>query len=294
MAIVNYLQLGATLFIPSTHKHLQAILCESKYPNLKSVLIDTEDSINEEDLFTGINAISGLLQNYKRTELLVFLRPRDANVLKELLKLQNIHQVDGFILPKFSLSNAKEYLEILKPYETFSLMPSIEGKELFNHQELNQLRDILLTNKHKITLVRFGLEDLLRQLSMKRSCEDSIFDFSSTSAVLGNFIATFKSSGFQISGGVYPCFKDKDGFIKDVKRDLKEGLFSKTVIHPNQVDLAHKLYKVSQKELSEAQEICKRQEAVFSLNNQMAEISTMIPYSTDILKRAEVYGVIND
>lgn len=64
----------------------------------------------------------------------------------------------------------------------------------------------MLKNRKKILLVRFGLEDMLKQLKMKRSCEDSVFDFSAIFYVLGSFIATFKSIGFRVSGGVYPCF----------------------------------------------------------------------------------------
>ena len=231
MKKINYLELGATLFVPSTHKSISDILSGSKYPNLKSVLIDTEDGISTENLELGLEKIETTLEKYERKELLVFIRPRDVAVLKRLLTFKDIEKVDGFILPKFSLSNAGEYFKVLDDYD-FSLMPSIEGKELFNHTKLNELRDLILTNAQKITLVRYGLEDMLRQLRMKRSSQESPFDYSAINAILGNFIATFKSSGFAISGGVYPYFKDEDGFIKDTKRDMKEGLFSKTIIHP--------------------------------------------------------------
>ncbi|WP_455757162.1 HpcH/HpaI aldolase/citrate lyase family protein [Sulfurimonas sp.] len=132
---------------------------------------------------------------------------------------------------------------------------------------------------------------MLRQLKMRRKCEDSIFDFSVTSTVLGNFLAIFKSRGFEVSGGVYPCFKDVDGFKKDVLRDLKEGLFSKTIIHPSQIDIINKLYKVTKEEYEEAQQICESAHAIFSQNGKMAEQTTMFPHAKYITGRAEVYGV---
>ena len=200
-------------------------------------------------------------------------------------------KVDGFIFPKFSLQNAEEYFALVKN-SNFMVMPSIEGEELFNQNSLHELKDILLKYKEKIILLRFGLEDMLRQLTMKRSCEDSIFDFSATSYVLGNFISIFKSAGFAISGGVYPCFKDEEGFVKDVKRDIKEGLFSKTIIHPKQIEITNELYKVSKEEFEEALEICRNDVAMFNQNEKMAEVVTMKPRSQEIVLRAEVYGVV--
>lgn len=291
MKKLDYIELGATLFVPASHKSLNAIVNECKYPELKSLVIDSEDGLNERDFEDAKLNIQHILKNIKIGETpFVFLRPRNIEHLKELLRFESIEKVTGFVCPKFSLSNAKEYLYALKDTKHY-IMPSIEGKELFNHSELLKLRDILLTNKHKIVLVRFGLEDMLRQLKMRRKCDESIFDFSATNYVLGNFIATFKSAGFGISGGVYPCFKDEKGFIEDIKRDLKEGLFSKTIIHPNQIELAHNEYKVSQIELNEALEICNSTDVVFEQNSKMAECSTMYAHSKDILTRAKIYGV---
>ena len=288
---ITYIELGATLFVPAIHKDLETVVCDNKYPELKSVLIDTEDGINSESLDTAFKAIEKLLKMYEKKKLAVFIRPRDVEALKQILKLKNIDKIDGFILPKFSLENAQGYFDLLKN-DDFLIMPSIEGKELFNQNSLYELRDILLNNADNILLLRFGLEDMLRQLKMKRNCEDSIFDFSATSYVLGSFISTFKSAGFAISGGVYPCFKDDEGFVKDVKRDLKEGLICKTIIHPRQIKFTNELYRVSKEELREAIEILDKDEAVFNLNDKMAEVVTMKPYAQEIVLRSKIYGVV--
>lgn len=290
MRQINYIELGATLFIPATHKTLFDVVSGKKYSELKSVLIDTEDGVKQGALQSALTALQTLLNNYEKKELLVFVRPRNIKILKEILTFDDIEKIDGFILPKFSLSNAEKYFELLEPYD-FSLMPSIEGSELFNHTQLNRLRDIILTNRNKIVLVRYGLEDMLKALSLRRGCDESIFDFSATACVIGNFIATFKSSGFAVSGGVYPCFKDEKRFVKDVQKDLKEGLFSKTIIHPSQIALTNELYKVTQKEFDEALEICKHEDALFAQNGKMVEVTTMLPHSKEIILRAEVYGI---
>ena len=290
MKIPHYTELGATLFIPASHKNLEAILLDSKYKGLKSLLIDTEDGLDEKDYESSLGTIAKLLPELIEQKLYIFIRPRDTQTLKTLLSFKDIEKIDGFILPKFSLTNAKEYLKLLENSE-HCIMPSIEGSELFHQQELLELRDLLLTNKQKIVLVRFGLEDMLRQLGLRRSCEESVFDFAAINATLGNFIALFKSAGFAVSGGVYPCFDDLSGFVKDVKRDMREGLFSKTIIHPKQIDIVNTLYQVTKEEFDEAQKIINSNENIFSLNAKMAERTTMLPYSLEILKRAKVYGL---
>ena len=187
--MIRALDLGGTLFLPATHKNMQSVVSGSKYPNLKSVLIDTEDSL--DDLSAGLEAIKEMLKTYKKGSLFVFIRPRNTGVLQKILRFKNIEKIDGFILPKFSLKNAKEYLYTLAN-SAYTIMPSIEGSELFEQGKLLKLKDLLLPHKEKIILIRFGLEDMLRQLNMKRKCKDSIFDFAVTSSVLGSFIAVFK------------------------------------------------------------------------------------------------------
>ena len=288
---ISHLELGATLFIPVSFTSLNAIVNERKYPQLKSLVIDFEDGLKPDDLKSAVLNVKEVLKNIKSETPLVFTRARNVEQLKEIVAFEGVENITGFALAKFSLSNAKEYLEVLESTNHL-IMPSIEGSELFEQSKLLALRDLLLTNKEKVLLVRFGLEDMLRQLSIWRKCDESIFDFASTSYVLGGFISVFKSGGFAISGGVYPCFKDAEGFSKDVERDLKEGLFSKTIIHPSQISLAHKIYRVTKEEFAKASEIMKRRnEAVFAHDGTMAEVPTMYPYAKEIMLRREIYGV---
>mgnify|MGYP002640077026 CR=1 FL=1 len=286
----DYIRLGGTLFIPATHKNLDAVVSGEKYKNLKSVLVDTEDSVAKNDLNLALENIKNLLKNLIKTKVLLFIRPRNKEVLEELLRYENIDNIDGFILPKFSLSNADSYLKYLDKTEYF-IMPSIEGDELFDTSKLLELRDKLLAYQDRILVVRFGLEDMLRQLKMRRNCEESIFDYAVSATVLGNFIGIFKSAGFAVSGGVYPCFKDKEGFTKDVLRDLKEGLFSKTIIHPSQIDIINELYKVTEEEYNEALLVENMKSEIASYKHKMLERQTMTGFAKEILNRADIYGI---
>ena len=290
MSKLDYTKLGATLFVPASHLQLHAIVNEEKYKDLKSLVIDFEDGLDVKLLDLAMKNLENILKNINQKSPLIFLRARDTNHLKHLLTFPYINNITGFVLAKFSLKNAQEYLTLLQN-STHLLMPSIEGEELFNHTLLHQLKEVIITNKQKVVLVRFGLEDMLKYLGMRRKCSESLFDLSAPCVVIGNLIATFKSAGFAVSGGVYPCFKDVEGFIKDVKRDLQEGLFSKTIIHPSQIALTHELYKVSQTEYAEAVEIVNSKKVLFAQNEKMAEVTTMKEYSQEIVLRANIYGI---
>ncbi len=283
-------ELGATLFVPANHHNLAAIISREKYPNLRSLLINFEDGFENKHYHDSLKNLSALLLNHKKNSLYIFIRPANQNSLQDLLALEGIEKIDGFILPKFSLANTDSYLQLLLQ-TPFYFMPSIEGKELFDKEKLTLLREKLLPYKEKIPAIRIGCEDMLKQLGIWRDCTLSLFELTAPSYLLGMFIATFKPYGFCISGCVYPCFKDIQGFRKDVQRDLQEGLFSKTIIHPNQIDIVHECYKVSKEEYEKATHLLKTQSAVFNHHDTMAEVATQKKYATIILERASLYGL---
>lgn len=292
MKPINPWTLGGTLFVPATHKHLTAIAEGEKFPNLRSMVIDTEDGIFESDMEASLERIKEILPVLKPAKLLRFIRPRNPQTLTKLLHLRDIGAVDGFVLPKFGIDNRQEYVQLLKN-TPFHFMPSIEGSELFDMQQLAILRDTLLPYRLQIPLIRFGAEDMLRQLGLRRDCALSLFDMCVPSHVIGMLLCTFKPYGFDISAGVFRCYKDHEGFKRDVLRDLREGLIGKTIIHPDQISILDECYRVALREFEEAKQLSASGSAVFSLNGTMAEVSTQLKWGQSILKREELYGLID-
>ena len=280
--------LGGTLFVPASHKHLETIARGGKFPRLRSVVFDTEDGLDAGALPEALQRLRWLLPTLEETGPLRFIRPRNVDVLREILQFEGIEKIDGFILPKFGLDNADSYLESIGEH---LFMPSIEGRELFDVAALAKLRDLLMPYKEQIILVRFGAEDMFRQLGLRRSCEHSIYDMCAPSAVIGNLLGVFKPYGFDVSAPVFGCYKDMAGFEKEVLRDLREGLVSKTIIHPDQIEPVERLYRVSEGEYEIARKILETGKAVSGLNGEMAERSTQQPWARRIVRRAEVYGI---
>lgn len=281
--------LGGTLFVPAIHKHLEAIARGAKFPHLRSMVIDTEDGIGASDMDAALEAIQTLLVTLPSQGPLCFLRPRTPEVLAVMLAMEGIETIDGFVLPKFGLANAEAYLKQVGKYR---FMPSIEGKELFHVTELVQLRDILLPYSKQIIALRFGAEDMLRQLGLRRECDRMLYDMCAPSQVIAQMLMVFKPAGFEIAAPVYRCYGDTAGFAAEVRRDLAEGLVSKSIIHPNQIDPIEGCYRVSISEYEAAVALLEHRDGVFALQGEMAETATQRRWAQGIVMRKEIYGVI--
>jgi len=289
---IHALELGGTLFVPASHKNLEAVLSGKKHPDLRSVVIDFEDGLANADRQEALDKLPILLKNLKETTLLRFIRPQNQKMLKELLKLEFINNIDGFILPKFGLENADDYLSLFPISDlplSSHIMPSIEGKELFDIQQLQKLREILLPHQKQIICIRFGAQDMLRQLSLRQ--DESIYNMLVPSQVIANILTTFKPFGFEISAPVYPNFSDNEGFQKEITYELQNGLISKTIIHPNQIQPLNQLYKVSEVELKIAQQILEREDGVLNLNGSMGEQKTQSSWAEIVIKSSRYYGL---
>lgn len=295
MKTIDALELGGTLFVPATHKHLEVIAHGEKFSNLRSVVFDTEDGLNVQSLDEGMARIAALLKKLQPVKLLRFIRPRNVAILQQLLKLDDIDRIDGFVLPKFGLDNADSYLNTLFPLSSSSFasyfMPSIEGKELFDTEALKEIRSMFLPYREQIPLIRFGAEDMLRQLGIRRDCTVSLYDMAAPSQVIANMLVTFKPYGFDIAAPVFGCYREQEAFRREIARDMQEGLISKTIIHPDQIDPINQIYRATENELATAKKIIDSKESVFALNGAMAEKPTQLPWAEKIIQRAKLYGL---
>jgi len=291
----DFLELGGTLYTPSISKHILSIANGDKFPKVKSVVFCLEDAIKDSDLEYAIKNIQNMLLNYKQSSIKVFIRPKNSENLKLLLTLENIEKIDGFALAKFGIGNMERYFNVLNEITTsYYLMPIIESNDMFDDEKLKQISKYLISQtKHTILTLRIGGEDMFKTMGIKKSCEDSIHDFHISSKVFASIFSIFKPYGFNISAPVYNCLNNLDIFKSEVKRDIKEGFFGKTVIHPSQANIINECYKVSNDELNEAKEILNNEnEAVFRFQDKMCEPSVHHLWANGILKRKKIFGIL--
>ncbi|MBD3800409.1 MAG: HpcH/HpaI aldolase/citrate lyase family protein [Campylobacterales bacterium] len=152
--------------------------------------------------------------------------PGSPQMLAEPLRMEGIERFEGFVLPKFGIDNAEAWLTLLND-NAFIFMPSIEGGDLFSQARLHALAERLRPYQARIPTVRFGLEEMLRQLGMTRDGDTPLYTLVAPAQVIATLLTVFKPRGFNLCGGVYKCFWDADGFTKELEADLTQGLFGK-------------------------------------------------------------------
>jgi citrate lyase beta subunit len=290
----NYINLGATLYVPATHKNIKSIANGTKYKDLRSVVFCLEDAIRDDEIQSAIDNISSMLKSYKQSNIKVFIRPRDTNNLKTLLDIDGIEKIDGFSLAKFSLNNMDNYFNILnQTTQKYHLMPVLESIDIFDIEHLKKMREfLLLQKKHNIITLRVGGQDMFNFLSLKKDCESSVHDFHISSQVFSNLLIVFKTHGFNITAPVYNCLEHLNFFKYEVQRDLKEGFFGKTLIHPSQIEITNRCYKVTKSQFDEASLILDiKSDAIFRFEDSMCEPASHQNWAKTILQRAQEFGV---
>jgi len=289
---INAYHLGATLYLPAIHKNLFAVAVEGKYAQAKSIIIDFEDAIFDDDLQTADKNLIAVLQKLPKQDLLIFIRSRSIKHLESLLSLENINKIDGFVLAKCDTQNMQDYFSLISD-KAFWLMPVLESREVFDNSKLTIIKNFFMEHQERILSLRFGGEDLSSYLGLKRQCEDILYDFHALKHLLSTLVLLFKSEGFNITAPVFACFKNEAGFLKEVAEDLKMGLFGKTVIHPSQIALAHKTYAITTQELEQAKKVLSKDAtAIMASDGMMLETIPHRRWAKGMMTRKELYGVI--
>jgi citrate lyase beta subunit len=221
---------------------------------------------------------------------LVFIRPRNAEVLARILGLRGIERIDGFVLPKATAENVAAYAGMIP--QRFLLMPTLETSEAFDPSAMAGLRFALSVPgiRERILALRIGGNDLLNLLGIRRSPKRTIYD-TAVGPVVASLVAAFRPFGFPLTAPVFDDFNDLETLSEEVARDLEHGLVGKTAIHPFQVSSIEQHYRVRSADFNMACKILDRQApAVFQVDGIMCEPATHTEWARSIVERAEVYG----
>ncbi|MFN8672619.1 MAG: HpcH/HpaI aldolase/citrate lyase family protein [Candidatus Sericytochromatia bacterium] len=288
---MQYLKLGASLYVPANNDNLEEVLLNKKFPSLKSLIIDLEDSVHDNDLEKAYNNIQILLNKINKLELLVFIRARSTESLQKLYTFESIEKITGFVLPKFSTENMEAYFKNLN--KNMLYMPILE-KNIFKVSELEKICDFVLPFKKNILSIRIGATDILSTFSCRRSHKKTIYEIAIMRQIISNIIITFKPYDFNITGCVFESFDKNDFNIleQEVEEDLLNGLFGKTIIHPSQIDIVQNIYKVKSLDYKLAKSILDETKPfIFKEENIMNEKATHINWAKKIIAMSEIYGI---
>lgn len=291
---MRHLQLGASLYVPATRDDLVAIGNRARYPFLRSLIYCTEDAVRSADVPCALSRLREALPRLEPVPgLLRFIRPRHPLVLRELLSFDGIRHIDGFVLPKLTCRLLATYLEVLKGWPDFLLMPTLETVEVFDPAELTALRQRLCCEgvRQRVLVVRIGGNDLLALLGLRHPPDATIYT-TPLGTVIAHLVVQFRPFGLPLTAPVFEYLDRPDVLAREVEEDLAHGLIGKTAIHPDQVPVIESAYRVTAGELQMAERILETgAPAVFRCQGAMCEPATHRGWAVQIRERARLFGV---
>lgn len=221
--------LGATIYVPALHGKISTKIINKELIGVVSMVICLEDAIGdsqvieaEEMLFKELELIKNatdkgeiLIENIP----FIFIRVRNPNQLLKLhesiVEYSNI--VYGFVFPKFSVINGKQYMKNLQLINTglkkgFMAMPILETPDLIHwetrREALEKLVGICEEHKYLITNIRIGATDFSSIFGLRRGHDYTVYDIQVIRDCITDIINTFCRVGrdFIVSGPVWEYF----------------------------------------------------------------------------------------
>ena len=285
--------LGASLYVPSTHKDLLEIANGDKLQHLRSVIFCTEDAIAERDLSYALFNLSLALQNMgEQSDTLRFVRVRNAEVMGRVLAMPGAHKLTGFVLPKTTRHNFDSYFSQVR-HTGHLLMPTLETVDVFDDNEMQQFCRILCASqvRARILALRIGGNDLLALLGIRRPSTGTIYQ-TPLGQVIGRLITTFRPHGFHLSAPVFEHLSQPEWLAAEVVQDLAHGMIAKTAIHPDQIAQIECHYMVAQADIELALRIIDPDSpAVFRMQESMCEVATHSTWAQQIIEQARLFGI---
>ena len=283
--------------MPATRLDIADVILKNKIPNLRSLVICFEDSINECDIPLALNNLQQLITQLKtdttQKKPLIFIRPRHIEMATRLIKNLNSNSslITGFVLPKFTQDTVEDWWHILKETSLY-IMPTLETKEVFDANKMQALASLLAMHPcySRIIALRIGGNDLMSALSLRRSRSLTLYD-GPMGYIIKMLVAVFASKGFALTAPVCEIIDNHDILIKEFELDLHHGLVGKTAIHSNQINTIEQALKVPSADYNDAIQILNATQAVFKSQGAMCEPATHRHWAFALQQRAQVYGI---
>lgn len=287
------IELGATMYVPATHPDLWEVTEGLKYHELRSVAVCLEDAVLEKDIQTAMVNLKHLLQRRLEQPNLkapaMFIRPRHVEMAKRILDWDLNAAYSGMILPKFTLHNFKDWVDVLPSH--LNLMPTLETKEIFDVSHNLELSQALKYDFHKTLCLRIGGNDLLSCLNLRRPKNVTIYQ-TPVGLLISQLAGLFIPAGFQLSAPVCEHIEHVELLQNELSQDMNNGIYSKTAIHPSQLSIIHQAFQVTPEELNDAQAILAQDaKSVFKSYGSMLEPATHKNWAETIYIRYKNFGV---
>jgi citrate lyase subunit beta / citryl-CoA lyase len=239
------------IFVPGNNSRF---LEKAKTFQADIVCFDLEDSVPDNEKTNARKLIKSALNARKLYKSSIFVRTNSPSSGKIPSDLKEIVQkgIDGIVIPK--VNNVKEMkkiekilldLEKTRKLKPIQIIPSIESAE-----GVVNTFDIASFGK-RVSAVVFGVFDLLNDLGVEYTKDSEGEKYSRRKIPVDAHAA-----GVAVFDSIWQDLKDSKGLEKDCKLGKSLGYTGKSIIHPVQIPVVHKLFHPNKSEISWAQKVC--------------------------------------
>jgi citrate lyase beta subunit len=292
MSKINRVLWGATLYVPATSDKISETRSGEDNAGLGSMVICLEDAVRDDEVPTAMENLRKILRQKSDTKVRTYVRPRNDEMLEQLIQHENITNIDGLVLPKSRIENIGKQLAMLSS-RGLSAMPTIETVEFWNPVEINNYTKKLALHTdagHKVDCVRIGGNDLLSTIHARRSRERTLYE-GPLGAIMPIIAGAMARHGIPVSSPVFEHYTNDSLLIREIEQDIEHGIMNKTAIHPRQVAVITSGYAVTMSEIADAHGILdSNAKAVFGNEGSMCEPRTHTNWASTILERQKLFG----
>lgn len=224
----------------------------SKVPELKAdiVCLDLEDSVPAGQKREARRLVLDLLRGSRPDQTFVRVNaPSSDEYVEDLRYIMPQTPPDGIVIPKVDDAQAAErVLATVKDLEpagsATQILPSIESAA----GVVNSYR---IARCSRVCAIMFGIFDLLNDMQIEYRKDPMTAHYSRSKVPVDAAAA-----GVAAIDGIWQDTADAAGFEADCRLGRSLGYSGKSLIHPGQVDAAHRLFAPTQPEIQWARRVC--------------------------------------
>jgi citrate lyase subunit beta/citryl-CoA lyase len=239
------------LFVPGNNPRF---LEKAKTIPADIVCFDLEDSVPDSEKKNARKLIKEALKSRASYSADIYVRTNSPASGKIPEDLEEIIQkgLDGIVIPK--VNNAKELLGIYKnisrlekkrKLKPVSLIPSIESAQgVVNTYEI-------ASSGKRVAAVVFGVFDLLNDMGIEYTKQPEGAKYARAKVPLDA-----RAAGVYAIDAIWQDLQDIDGLKEDCVIGKNLGYVGKSIIHPDQIQIAHELFAPNKSEIEWARKVC--------------------------------------
>ena len=242
--------LRSLLFVPGNNSRF---LEKAKSLSADIICFDLEDSVPIEEKKSARNLIKNALQNRSEYNSEIYVRTNSpiSGLIPDDLKEITQKGVDGIVIPKVdTASDIKKIEKImiglekkrkLKPIEIIASIESTQG--VVNSYSI-------ASSSKRVSALVFGVFDLLNDLGVEytKNPEGAMYS-------RAKIPVDAKAAGKYAIDAIWQDIDDTTGLENDSIAAKNLGYVGKSIIHPNQVDIVHKVFYPTHSEIEWAKKV---------------------------------------